>query len=288
MKKAYRLDESGINDEIRVRTENKARLEEQFEREKKRLETKMRNNVRSEILNDAQNALYNQSDALADSLLSGGGNFTMLVNNTLRSVLVSSTKQYVEQSFDEFLANLDTSFLDEGEYGMPEIDVDKMTQKLDRTKKIVNKIADNSQSFNGVYKVVATALAVTTTVVAPWLELVLIFLPDIIKGISSLISHSREKEAQENAKIQARNKVTNEIIPSIISKLEPEIDNSLNEMQNSMIDGVAESFNQRIDLEIQCLSDARNKLEANKAEYEEKTAEIDKSISVINSAIEAL
>lgn len=289
MKKAFHLDDSSISDEIKRRTDNKRRLEEQFEEEKRRLSAKMRNSVRPDIISDVSNALYSQSDALAASLLAGGGNFSTMVNNTLRSVLVSSTRKYVEQSYDEFVSNLDMSmFTSEEDYGEINIDSDEINSKLSAAKNVVSTIVDGSQNFGGIYKAITTALAVTTTVVAPWLELILIFLPDIIKAFSTFIGQANEKRAKEEANIRAKTKVTGEIIPQIISKLEPEIDNSLDEMQSKMIDDVAESFRQRIDFEIECLNAAKDKLNANKSEYEAKLQEIDSSIAAITAAINSL
>ena len=285
MKKALHLDDTGLSEEIKIRTNNKTCLEKQFEEEKRRLSAKMKNNVRPEIISDVSNALYAQSEALAAALLAGGANFPTMVNNILRSVLVSSTKKYVEQSFDEFVSNLDVSMFTAAEnYDDITIDPDKINNKFSDAKNVVSTIVEGSQNFGGVYKAITTALAVTTSVVAPWLELILIFLPDIIKAFSVFNEH----KAKEEANVRAKTKVTSEIIPQIISKLEPEIDKSLDEMQNKMIDDVAESFRQRIDFEIECLNVTKDKLNASKNEYEAKLQEIDSSISTITKAINSL
>lgn len=285
MKKALHLDDTGLSEEIKIRTDNKTRLEKQFEEEKRRLSAKMKNSVRPEIISDVSNALYAQSDSLATALLAGGANFSTMVNNILRSVLISSTRKYVEQSFDEFVSNLDVSMFSATEnYGDININPDEINSKLSAAKNVVSTIVEDSQSFGGVYKAITTALAVTTSVVAPWLELILIFLPDIIKAFSAF----NERKAKEEANARAKTKVTSEIIPQIISKLEPEIDKSLDEMQSQMIDDVAESFRQRIDFEIECLNATKEKLNASKHEYDEKIQEIDSSIATITKAINSL
>ncbi|MBP7508683.1 MAG: dynamin family protein [Prolixibacteraceae bacterium] len=285
MKKALHLDDTGLSEEIKIRTDNKTRLEKQFEEEKRRLSAKMKNSVRPEIISDVSNALYAQSDSLATALLAGGANFSTMVNNILRSVLISSTRKYVEQSFDEFVSNLDVSMFSATEnYGDININPDEINSKLSAAKNVVSTIVEDSQSFGGVYKAISTALAVTTSVVAPWLELILIFLPDIIKAFSAF----NERKAKEEANARAKTKVTSEIIPQIISKLEPEIDKSLDEMQSQMIDDVAESFRQRIDFEIECLNATKEKLNASKHEYDEKIQEIDSSIATITKAINSL
>lgn len=289
MKKAYHLNDTDMSKEIKKRLENKDLLEKQFEEEKLRLSLKMKKSVRPDIISDVNNALFAQSDALAASLLAGGGNFTSMVNNILRSVLVSSTRKYVERSFDEFVQNLDMSvFTSSDDLEYLNINKDEIENKLSAAKNIVSAIVDNSQNMGGVYKAITTALAVTTTVVAPWIELILIFLPDIIKAFSAVLGKAGEKKAQEEALIRAKVKVTGEIIPQIISKLEPEIDRSLDDMQSKMIDDITESFQKRIDFEIECLDSAKDKLTANRAEYEEKIQQIDNSIEVINSAINSL
>ena len=167
MKKALHLDDTGLSEEIKIRTDNKTRLEKQFEEEKRRLSAKMKNSVRPEIISDVSNALYAQSDSLATALLAGGANFSTMVNNILRSVLISSTRKYVEQSFDEFVSNLDVSMFSATEnYGDININPDEINSKLSAAKNVVSTIVEDSQSFGGVYKAITTALAVTTSVVA--------------------------------------------------------------------------------------------------------------------------
>ena len=72
--------------------------------------------------------------------------------------------------------------------------------KYQQANSKIQEIAKNGQKLNATYKAITTALAVTTSVVAPWLELILIFLPDIL----SLFGNKK----QENDIV---NKVNNEI-----------------------------------------------------------------------------
>lgn len=283
LKKGLSLNENEINREIEKRRENMEDLQRQLDKEKKRLSSEIRNNVLENILSDARNALVSQCDTLTAALISGGDSFSINVNNILRGVLVSSTKNYVEHSFSNFAQNLDLSAfecnIDSGSF-----DTNEASAKLHAIQNGITKLAATEGVGGAIYKSVVGALAITTTVIAPWLEIVILFIPDILKLISGIVGRSSETKKREEAK----RKLVNEIIPQIISKLSPEIIDSLEEIKNDMINEVADSVNERMRIEIDGMNDAKNRLEANRKNYDDEIRAIDADIECINAALNAL
>lgn len=287
IKRGLSLNDDEINAEIAAREKNKAELERRLADEEKKLSRKMESVVKPQIIDDAREVLYNNTDGLVSAALSGGNALSAKINDLLRSTLVSSTRQHVEVTFGEFAEGFSVSDI------MPvsEIDTDKTIAKINSANKIISSIADKSleNSKNGeagIYKAITGTLAVVTSFVAPWLELIIIFLPEIVGLFSGIFAASEEKKRRE----QARSKIVNEVIPTIISKLETNssIDESLNEMKNQMLDEVRETINARIQAEMDGLSRARQKAEENRSKYEEKISEIDETIAHLKNIIKSV
>lgn len=276
LKKNINSDTSDLEKEIRTRERSKDKLTRKLQNERLRLSDKLQNKVQPAILADAENALYQQADVLASSLESGGSNFSMLVNNILRPVLVSSTKSYVDKSFDEFVSEISFS-------GVGLNEEERLTEIVNRYQQISNGIKnlpDTVDHFNAAYKAITTALAVTTSVVAPWLELVLIFLPDVIKAVSSLF--------QQQQQDRFHNEVCNKIIPGIIQKLNPEISNSLMELEQEMVQQLEEKMEEMIDSETSALENVRQQIEKKHESFAREVQGIDADIAEIRAALEAI
>lgn len=276
LKRNASLNISDLEEEIRTREKAKAQLAKKLQRERQHLSDRLQNTVRPAILADAENALRQQAENLASSLEAGGANFSMLVNNILRPVLVSSTQSYVENSFDEFVSvmAIDTKELDQ-DAGLSEF--------LERYQEInagLKSLPETVDKFNTVYKAVTTSFAVLTSVIAPWLEIVLIFLPDVLKLLSPLF--------QQRQRDKILNEVQNRVIPGIIQKLEPGVGSSLREMEAEMVAQLEEKLGEMIDLETSALESAKERLAQRQEDYTQKIAAIDRDIADVRAALNAM
>ena len=279
LKKNSRLDTIQLEEEIRKREKARTKLTQKIRNEKNNLRDQLQYTVKPAILSDAEDALRKQTDALAQSLESGGANFSMLVNNILRPVLVSATRHYMEDSFDDFVNNFDINevAIEQGDASDASLDI--MNRYKDMQDKL-GKLPENTQKLNGVYKAITTALAVTTSVVAPWLELILIFLPDIIGLFKGLMSNRQHEQIVE--------KVSRQVIPDIILHMEPEIDKSLQEMEGEMLGQLEENLNDMIDQETAALNSAKEKLNMEKNDFASRLQELDQDISLVRAVIDEL
>lgn len=274
-KRSMRLDLSQFDEEIAKHERTKKTLSDKLKKEKGKLEVRFRNSVEPAIISDIQKALYSRVDELATSLKSGEHSFSMTVNSILRPVLLSSTQRYVEQSFDDFITEIDLS----------NMDIDSSVQRIsenavEKYQQMNNKMQEMAQKgdkFNAVYKTITTALAVATNVVAPWLELIIIFLPNILK----LFGMGNKGESLNN-------KVNNEIIPQIVSRMQPEIEKSLMEMKEDMIQKVEEEIGELIDTEMESLESARDAREKASVQYDEKLNEIQRDIDEIENTLKGI
>ena len=198
------------------------------------------------------------SASLASSLMSGGDSFTRTVNNILRPVLISSTQRYAEESFYEFVEQMDLSeiFSEDNSQKI----TDEISQKYLAASSKLNEIISNTDKAGGTYKAVIGALAITTTVVAPWIELIVVFLPDILRLFGML--------NQSNQMDTLKRKVENEIIPQIVSKMSVQIEKSLQFLENEMVEEIQDKINALIDVESEALNFALKMKNSKQLEYD--------------------
>lgn len=272
-KNSLELDLTDFDKEIEKHEISKKRLSEQLEKDKIALGKKLKSEVAPKIIGDLQSALYGNVDTLTNALAGGEKAFSLTVNNILRPVLMTSTNNYVKESFESYINSItiDDSNIDESVKEISE----EAIQKYQRASEKIQEIADGGEKLGKTYKAVVTALAVVTDVIAPWLELVLIFVPDILKMFGA--------GNQENT---LRNKVNNEIIPQLLASLEPEIQNSLFEMKSEMIEALEEQFNENLNKEIEAIESAKQMREKNNNEYEKEMQIINEDINTIDNVIE--
>ncbi|MDY4979532.1 MAG: dynamin family protein [Candidatus Onthovivens sp.] len=278
IKKSSKLDISDFEEEIYKRDKARKELLEKLNKEKSKLERKFKNSVLPSIIADVNNALYQRTDTLVNSIKGGGNDFSMIINNILRPVLISSTEKYTNQSFDEFISeiNFNNEFNNEEVNDLCNKILDKYNSENLKMKQAV-KIFEKS---DGMYKAITTALAVTTSIITPWLELVLIFLPDILNLFTFIGKGNQDSKIKE--------KINKEVIPQISQKLTPEIEKSLEEMKDEMILATEERISTMIESETEALEKAKQQMENAREEYEKNIKDIDKDILEINNIIKSL
>lgn len=273
-RKGLKLNLSQFDKEIEKHEKARKELADQLNKEKVKLERKFKNSVGPAIIADVQNALHNQADTLANSLKAGEKNFSMMVNSILRPVLLESTRQYVEQSFDQFITGIDFSSMD-ADSSLQDIGVNAL-EKYQQTNSKLQEIIENGDKFNVVYKTLTTTLAVVTSAIAPWLELIIIFLPDIFKLFG-----------KKNQEEKLRNKV-DQIIPQIVEKLKPEIQKSLMEMREEMVQQAEEEIGSMIDSEVESLKSVKESREKASVEFDERVQDVEQDLDKVKKALEQI
>jgi len=277
-KAAMRLDDNEIKQEIDKREKQKANIQNEFEEKSAKLSKKMKNYAQPQILSDVQNALHGNIDTLAACAVGNSANFSQLVNNILRPVFVTSTNRYVDECFNEFIGDFDFSkiFSDEDAVKMAK----DVGERIGQFTNLLDKIVKTGDDNNKVYKAITGTLAIATSVVAPWLEIIIFFLPEIIKGLKAIFG----KKPEDEAKV----KIQTEIIPQILAKLEPKIEESLSEFKQERISEIQAEFNKLLDIETAALEEAVTARANKKVEYDWQMSVIDSDITKLRDIRSAL
>lgn len=113
--------------------------------------------------------------------------------------------------------------------------LEQTTQALSNWSDLLGQRNSGSGNMAGLYKGVSTILAVTTALISPVIELVLIFLPNILRWFSS-----------RNERQEMRNKLQSEVIPGVKAELRSKLPAILDEQLAVMLAKVNEGFESKI------------------------------------------
>lgn len=273
--KSLAFDDSALRAEIQKRQKAKSELEYKLHQERSKLTNRMTSQVLPSIIGEVENALYAHSTELANATISGSHAFSMRMNAILRPVLLENTKKYTDISFEEFLRdiNLSEALMDKTD----EI-VYSVTDKIRKVEAIFSQGKQAADNFNKVYKSVTGALAIATTAVAPWLEIIILFLPEILKllGIGG-------KQSQVN---KIKQSIESEVIPQVIEKLRPAIEMSLVEMEEVMMQELEENLALIISVEEDALQAALDQQDDMQIEHDKKLAKYEVKLDVIRDELQ--
>lgn len=258
-KKALSLDTKEIDQKIIAINNSRKELLVKIEEQKNAVRKTFSSSALESIISKLKTTLNINSGLLASKLKSSSDSFKITVNEIIRPVLVTSLEEIVSTSYDEIITNIESV--------IASIHADTGVEK--------NNSSDflgilNSGEFNIAFKTIAGGLGVLTTIIAPWLELIILFMPELFKFFSSFI------EGNQADKIKM--KIENEMIPQIISELRPKIKESLNSIQKDMFLDIEKS----IENDLKSISES---LEQAKIEKEKVIEKSDNEITQITQVI---
>lgn len=239
------LDERAIEEKIKEVEKRTEELNQTLKREERLIQRKLSTQVKPKILSDLENVLRHNATSLASAALAGESTFTAQMNAFIRPILLSTTTDELEIVFGEMLQNISVELLNIDEIAggiqagmnMANITVDRLKDSIE----VLDQMGENWKKFSQVFKSIVGGISIFTTLIAPWLEAIIFFLPDILR----LLGIGSEKSKMEKVKAQ----ILNEIIPNVICKLEEEIEKSLGIAKDEfMAEMIKEVENKKIQL----------------------------------------
>lgn len=259
-------DTKTIEEEIVRREEAKNVLLKNIEEKRRKIRSDVRNTMKSTIIADVGSTLESQVNALARVAMTSPDMLQQRLVEIVRPILIRHIEEYTEISTASFVKGLNVSSLENlGEdinLGETLTNIYEKIKDMTDRKMIkrpslgsVGKLADvGSKTGLGstLYRSVTSALAITTSAIAPIFELLIVFLPDIINLVRGLFSESKEDKAA--------NAIRKDVIPQVVSKLNNELDAPLQEVESQMIEGVVTTIQELIDTENKALEVAKSQL----------------------------
>ena len=280
-KGAMAFDTSSIDREIRRYERAREAMKTRFEQKKDQIHRDFQNQVYERIISDIRGSLMENVETLTSAAMQGADSFKQCVNGIIRPRLIESTNE----ALGNFATNIASDIGDLLEHtsdGMPDLNgkVDQLAE-LSRMSvesfkshsgqwiKGLNRIATNSMGAEKVlYKTITTTLAVVTNVIAPILELVLIFLPDILSFVSKYFERNKVQEQIENV-----------AIPRLCGELAPKIKESMDSVQSSLMQEIEEKFQSEIEEQMKVLKQLQSSKKEKQEEIDGKIQELTQDIA---------
>lgn len=240
---ALSFDPHDIDVEIHKRQRAITKFNQQLEAKKASLHVKIQSEKIPNVMNDIQHGLMLHSSELALKV-ENEQSFTEAVNNILRPIFVQSLQRNIESSFDEYIDVLQSSVSEQHVVDVEGMS-DTMRDTLGAVRNIMSQGLKMAKKGSRLYMIFSTGLAITTNVVAPWLEFILIFLPDILIGLSKVFGKSKKEALKEILEL--------EVIPQLCEKLRPKVTGAFAEIETNMIQEIEERFTQLMNTESKAL-----------------------------------
>lgn len=216
-----------------------------------------------------------------------------LVKNSLLSQVQSSFQDVGAQIVRDFDSEMRMALSGAGSSSL--LDDNMISRIADSTERLLGSFAsglsnmsagmnervrgDNGGSIGALYRTAATILGLTTSVVAPVLEVVIIFLPDIIRYFSK---GAQERKMRE----QIEQKLTGEIIPDVKAKIRESLPRVFNEQVERLIMQISNQFEGQLQQKRDEIKAAEAEKAAKAAELEEVVAGLEEGRRKLNEAAE--
>ena len=237
----------------------------------------------NEIVNQVGKELNNNIDSLVNIALSGGSeSLKEEILNIIQSVTIEKLGKIVEKLNNDINIQFsnDIKSLDEilSGYNINEFSnkLLNVLERFDIQTKIKNMMSTNSDDkTDEKYKTITTAFAVLTDIISPIIEILIIFLPEILELF---------------AKLQYKKDVRSQIlsqIPSIKRKLRPYIVDVLKKESEERINIISQSLDEELNKKKNEIEEVQKQLNSNN-NIEELIKNYQEKLNLVNEVSNSL
>ena len=278
---------------IRIQERNRELIAKSFERKRKELTDNIDEDVEG-ILGSVKSVLSGKADSAAIAV--GNGNvegLQAIVMDAVRPVLIREVKGFTAETLREVAHSISFTVrqdvAEEQELDSIVLSVGEKIQGLIESGKFGKEKADTESKKqdsktgmggNDFYKLVTAAISLTTEAVAPWMEMIVILLPEIVAGLKSLFGESNHSKIRKQYEA--------EIIPQVINSLWPTVKDGMQDNVDAIISMFEEEMDNSMDSISQLINDAKNKKNLSEEEYQAFCSMLEKDIAEINQLLEEL
>ncbi|WP_165079142.1 MULTISPECIES: dynamin family protein [unclassified Desulfovibrio] len=271
------LDSRELDRQIRACDKAVRDLEEALRVEEKKLGRKLAD-LPATVGDEVLRALDSNTETLAAALESGEEVFATRLTGLVNKVVNSSLDAALEKDFGDMIKDIaKTLELEDGEAFDPRKLRDSV-QVATKTLTTVAKILKKIQGAGQYYKVVTTILALTTSVVAPLVELVIIFLPELL----SLFNSKENQRAKLAGELRAR------VFPAVQGAVIKELHALLPEIKGDLVAALRKEWSDRLEDAKAALEEARAGKESAEDAHRQAMAAFDADLARINDLVAAI
>lgn len=272
-----KLDSRELDKQIRGYDKAVRDLQNALAEEEKKLSKKLAN-LPITVDDDVLHALNGNAETLVTALESGEDVFATRLTGLINRVVNTSIDATLEKDFGEMIKDI-ASTLDLGE--SEAFDAEKIRDGVEGATKTLSAVAEILKKVHGAgryYRVVTTVLAITTSVVAPLIELIIIFLPDLLE-----IFNSKEKRREKIAR-----ELRGRVFPSVQSSVIKEMQSLLPGIKSELVAALRKEWTDRLEDAKAALEEARAGKERALDDRRKAMEAFDADLSEINDLLSAI
>lgn len=229
------LDTFDLDEEIRAYARAGKQASEVFEQKRKEVVRNL-DGLAEQVITQVRGALTAQTDSITEALQSGNQSAAeAIIVETIRPIMLSSMKDISVRQIDNVAAALDFTGLADAEEREALSDVARnlagnlkalIDQGVFETKDLKGTEKENRKK--GIYRAVTGIAAIFTDVVAPWMEVVIILLPDIMTLLQGIFG--------ESSSDQLKRRFINNVVPQICNRLYPQVRQNIESSSQQILD----------------------------------------------------
>lgn len=265
---SYELDK-------RVRDLEKANesMQRQLESQRFKLHNKLFNNVLNEVATEVQVSLEGSINRLVNSAMVSEEAFANAINDIIRPIIIVSLHKKIDLCLANFVNEID--FKSDGLLDIESVSnnirkiYEGVSNSLNKYRKI--KPVNTNISGTGTAQGILTVLALATDIVAPEIEVLLIFLPQLLPMIDGWF-----KKYQMDS---LKNKMREEIIPEIMISFRNNLKVVLDKIEAEEFEEIKTHINELIELKQEAIKNLQQESEEGKAALKEKMDALDSVIA---------
>lgn len=252
-------------------------------KEKMLEEVKMKNpeNKADRIVNAVAQSLTNSLEELANIGISGNAElFSATISDIVRNKLIEETQIVISEISDDIIFDFKQEISNLKYETINNDIIEKLGNTIGNQLKNVNarlsqRKLSNKNDVKAGYRAVTSVLGITTSMINPLVEVIIVFLPDIL---SLLFGSFKEKQQKEKIK---KDLVFN-IIPDIKRKLKQKLIVLLQDETSKLIEEIGSKFEEELQEKTKILNDTQKEKEENIIEINELIKTINESKKNIN------
>lgn len=281
------LDTFDLDADIAVYSRLEEQLTNTFETKKEEAKEELDNTVQ-EITDRVRSTLIARAESVVEALLSGNqAAAEAIILETVRPIMLASMKDISIRQIDSVTDSLDFTGLVNGSEG-----VDLSSVAVNIANNIKDMIVEGTFETKGIekhnrnkknptlYHVIAGIAAIATDIIAPWLEVAIILLPDVINLLQKMFGES-DAEA-------TKHRFVNNVVPQIMNKMYPQIRQNVEATTKMVLDEYEKLLADKLESIKTNIADAQNKKEKKIQEFEQYKRNIVDDITVVKHMIDEL
>ena len=287
-KKIY-LDTFDLDSNIAMYTRLEQQLSSAFKAKKEEAKEELDNTVQG-VTNRIRSMLTARADSVSEALLSGNQVAAeAIIIETVRPIMLSTMKDISIRQIDDITDSLDFTGLVNETEGLDlstiAVNIANSIKDLieegtfeEKNVNLKDKNTNSKDSKNkDIYRVITGIAAIATDVIAPWLEVVIILLPDIVNLLQGIFGESDMQ--------LAKHRYINNVVPQIMNKMYPQIKHNAENTTRIVLEEYEKLLTEKIESIKKSITDAQNKKKQKVQEFEKYKVIISGDIEMVKKSI---